>query len=249
MFDNHVTLLVGETGCGKSAIASEAARAQSKAGLRTTLVELRIVRPFDRGRCDPCDASAQARIARPEGVERVESNDATAFMPLLCGLARDANRRIVVDPCSDSATTRVLGSCLETLPARVIDRIMVVNFLRPFTRTVPEALVVAHDLQASMGVPITGIVGNTNLLGETTEEQVIEGYGAARSLAAQLGVPLLAIAAAEPLARSLSDGRVACPVLRLGEGPVEPDRSAEGKVAGKRLAASARRGEASCHRS
>lgn len=237
MFDNHVTVLIGESGSGKTAVAMQAAREQQRAGFRSTLIALRVVRPFDPALHGQVEEIPE--VPSLQGIEKRTVNDPVSFITLLRELVRDGKRRIVVDVASDKATMQVLGQCLEAIPARLIDRLMVVNFTRPFTRTPSDALAVARELQATMGMPLTGILGNTHMMRETTAEMVLQGQLSAVTLSGQLGVPLVAVAVEQSntgaVPRALS-----CPMLMLGS----MEQSKTGK---KQAGASA--GGAACHRS
>lgn len=242
MFDNHVTVLIGESGSGKTAVALQAAREQQRAGFRSTLISLQIVRPFDPVRHGQVEEVPEAPSL--QAIDKRCANDPVSFITLLRELVRDPKRRVIVDAASDKATMLVLGQCLEAVPARLIDRVMVVNFTRPFTRNPADATTAARDLQAAMGMPLTGIVGNTHLMRETTAEMVLQGQLHAVTLAAQLGVPLVAVAVEQSntgaIPRALS-----CPILMLG---ALDQPKAEPRATGKKQAG-ASAGGASCHRS
>jgi len=209
MFDNHVTVLIGESGSGKTAVAMQAAREQQRAGFRSTLVCLRVARPFDpSGHGEVAHVPEAPSLA---GLDLRNIHDPVSFVTTLRELVRDGKRRVIVDVASDSPTILVLGQCLEAVPARLIDRLLVVNFTRPFTRTPAEAFSSSRDLQAAMGMPLTGIVGNTHMMRETTSEMVLQGQLFAVTLAGQLGVPLVAVAVwnsrTPPRSRGLSPAR------------------------------------------
>ena len=71
------------------------------------------------------------------------------------------------------------------------ENLYVVNFYRPLTKTPEEALEVMREIEAAGGVPVTGIVNNSNLGADTTADAVRSTYGAAATLARLAGVPVV----------------------------------------------------------
>ena len=91
----------------------------------------------------------------------------------------------------------------------------VVNFFRPLTVTVAEAVEVMREIEGACGLRFTGIVNNSNLGAETTADLVKSTYGKAEELCRETGVPLFAVTAEASVA---ADGMVP---LKLQKRPFE----------------------------
>ena len=79
-----------------------------------------------------------------------------------------------------------------------------VNFYRPLTRSAEDALCVMREVEAAGGVPVTGIVNNSNLGEETAAQHVIETFSAAQRLSELSGVPVAFTSARRDIAEELS---------------------------------------------
>ena len=70
-------------------------------------------------------------------------------------------------------------------------------------------------IEAAARLPVTGLVSNTHLMGETTADVVLEGYRMALEAAAELDLPLLAVTVDEATAQAISEAELDCPLLVL----------------------------------
>ena len=68
-----------------------------------------------------------------------------------------------------------------------------------------DAIAYMRAIEATTGLTCTGIVNNTHLCGETTEEEVRKGADLAHAVSKETGIPVLCHVAVERLAESLSD--------------------------------------------
>ena len=182
-----VTILVGPSGSGKTEIAVNLAFGWRNHGLRVTLVDLDLVKPFFRCRLARADLEARGiRLVAPDG------DRFYADLPILLPEARGAGQhgtgsgtRFIFDVGGDDHGARALGSLTGSLDPSAADLLFVVNTSRPFP----------HDtaldrIQSAARMTVTGFVANTHLMEETTPELVREGMQAARALEAATGIPV-----------------------------------------------------------
>jgi len=100
--------------------------------------------------------------------------------------------------------------------------LQVVNPFRPFTETVAGCQNIRKRIETASKISMTGIIGNANLIDETTAEDVYRGYDFVRLLASQSGLPLAFITVAAELMPQIDCHRFACPVLTIERQLVPP---------------------------
>ena len=77
--------------------------------------------------------------------------------------------------------------------------VLVVNLMRPFTRSAGEIVDMAREIEEASGLKITAMINNTHLKEETTKEMVWKGQLEVLEAARQLGIeaPVVTCARAE----------------------------------------------------
>lgn len=214
MFGRRVTIIVGHFGSGKTEIAVNGALQLADSGVPVALVDLDVVKPYFRSR------AARAVMAE-HGVDLVVPGGDNVFadlpiiVPQVRALLRESRRKVLFDVGGDDTGARVLGSLSDVVPAEETEHLLVLNFRRPFTDTVETAVTMLREIETAARLPVTGVISNTHLMGETTPETVLEGYRHARATARAVGVPVVAVVAEERLAAALDAGALGCPVFPL----------------------------------
>lgn len=213
MFDRRVTVVVGPYGSGKSEFALNEVLTRRGMG-RVALLDLDLVKPFLRAR-------AAREWLEALGVEVVAPTGDNTFadlpilLPQVRTLLRDSAVRVVADVGGDEAGSRVLGSLVDAVPVHETDIFLVLNFCRPFSETVEQAVAMAREIEMASRLRLTGVVSNTHLKQETTPEVVRMGYDLAVRVANILGIPVVAVAVEEALADRLDPNDFACPIRLL----------------------------------
>jgi hypothetical protein len=214
VFGQRVTAIVGHFGSGKTEIAVNGALQLAAEGTPVALVDLDVVKPYFRSR-----AARETLAAR--GVDLVVPAgdnifaDLPIIVPQIRTLLRDARRRVLLDVGGDDTGARALGSLADAVPRQETDHLLVLNFRRPFTETVAAAVTMIREIEAAARLPVTGVISNTHLMGETTAEIVTDGYRMAAETAAAVGVPVVAVVVEEALAAELGADAFASPVFPL----------------------------------
>lgn len=203
----RITLLSGHYGSGKTNIAVNMALELAAAGRRTALADLDIVNPYFRS-ADSSEALSAAGI-RLICSEYANTNiDAPALPQEMYSIVDDAGLTAVIDVGGDERGALALG--------RISDRIreegdyemfLVINKYRPLTPDAESVLEVKNEIEAACRLPFTGIINCSNLGAETTAETVVSSVSYAAETARLTGLPLVATAVEERLARVLS-GRI-----------------------------------------
>jgi hypothetical protein len=209
-----VTLLVGHFGSGKTEIALNGALELAAAGVRITLADLDVVKPYFRSRsARPFRGPAGIVLLAPPA-PHVHA-DLPIIVPQIRSHLRDPNRRLIMDVGGDGVGARVLGSLSDVVPFDDTDCLLVLNFRRPSTPDPGRALQMIREIEAVGRVPVSGLISNTHLMAETTPAVVVDGYRRAVETARQAEVPLVAVTVAEDLIADLRQEEFDCPVIGM----------------------------------
>jgi hypothetical protein len=211
----RVTLLCGHYGSGKTNIAVNYALSLRAKGLDVALADLDIVNPYFRSK----DSTPELEKAGVKVIALRFANssvDLPALPSEAYSLVQDRSRYAVLDIGGDDRGAYALGRFVPyILEENDFEMLYVVNFFRPLTVTVAEAVEVMREIEGACGLRFTGIVNNSNLGAETTADLVKSTYGKAEELCRETGVPLFAVTAEASVA---TDGMVP---LKLQKRPFE----------------------------
>lgn len=214
MFERRLTLIVGTFGSGKTEIAVNAALHGARRGERISLVDLDVVKPYFQAHALHAElACAGVRVAGANGQR--DFPDVPVIATQVFGLLMNAGPKVIVDVGGDPVGTLAIGALADSLVGDDLEHLLVLNFARPMTESVEQAVTMARAIQAAARLPLTGLVANTHLIGETTPELVMEGLQRAGRVSSLLDVPLAFVAVEERLLGAFPPGWAPCPVLPL----------------------------------
>ncbi|SMC52693.1 hypothetical protein SAMN06296952_1567 [Oscillospiraceae bacterium] len=199
--DKRLNIIVGAYGSGKSEVSVNCARIikEEKKEGKVLIADLDIVNPFYRS------ADAAKRL-EDDGIRVICPSYANSNVdaPVLTGemyvIFDDPEYSGVFDIGGEDMGANVLGSLKTRLEGIDCNLLMVVNTLRPFTSDVQGIAQMASELQEASRMKISGYINNTNLLEETTFEEVEEGEKIVAEAARLTGIPLLATTVMEGVA-------------------------------------------------
>jgi len=130
-------------------------------------------------------------------------------------MIRRPSRVTILDVGGDDVGATVLAALHHVLAPAALEMLQVVNPYRPFTDTVEGCQRVRRQIEAAARLPVTGWVGNANLIDETTTAHVVEGYRFAGELAARSALPLRFVTAPAHLLDALPAAGWDCPLLPI----------------------------------
>lgn len=209
MFEKRVTIIVGHFGSGKTEISLNGALSLAETTSGVTVVDLDVVKPYFRSR-------AARELLEKYGIGLVSPGGEHhhADLPIIIPAVRDAlvgkDGKLIIDVGGDDSGARVLGSLAGVIPEADTDCLLVLNFRRPFTRNVGEAVRMIEEIETVSRIKVTGLISNTHLMNETTPEVVVEGYRLSKETGEKLGIPLVTVAVDRNTMEGLDKGEFSC---------------------------------------
>lgn len=171
----RISIFSGHYGSGKTNIAVNFALYLKKLGKDVVIYDLDIVNPYFR----TVDAENTLKKA---GVELVvspyaETNvDIPAMNSAAYKMVDDKSTYAVIDLGGDDRGALALGRFADKIKQENnYDMFLVVNPYRPETRDIKSLSEIKNEIEKAGRIPFTGIVNNSNLGNETTEEIVNKG--------------------------------------------------------------------------
>jgi hypothetical protein len=217
--------IVGNYGCGKSEIAINLAIYHRRANLAARIVDLDLVNPYFRSR----EARHQLKRLGVEVVlppEQFLQADLPILSPAVAGAIRQSDGLTILDVGGEDVGATVLATLAESFRNRSAQMLQVVNPMRPDTSSIQKCLGVRDAIQRVAGLPITGLIGNANLIDETRLEHLYDGYAFVERLARETGLELAFVTVPRELMPGLDRNRIACPVLPIERQLVPPWKKA-----------------------
>ena len=174
-------------------------------GFPVTVADLDIVNPYFR-------TLDSEEVFREHGIKLICSKfansnvDAPAMPKEVYELIDCRSEYGVLDIGGDDRGALALGRYVPSIiEENDYELLLVVNKARPLTRNVSDTLEVVSEMVKACGLPFTGIVHNTNLGPETTEEDVLSSIDYANEVSEVLRIPIKMTCCDEKLYEKLKD--------------------------------------------
>ncbi|MGE4321315.1 MAG: ATP-binding protein [Acholeplasmataceae bacterium] len=136
------------------------------------LVDLDIINPYFRSR------EARDILDDVEIISSDLQNDTYTDLPYLSKKIflplQNPNAKALYDLGGNDLGAKVMRQ-FEDLDMNEVDFFLVVNIFRPETNSLENILKMINKIEGSSGYKITGLIHNSNLLKETTIEDILEG--------------------------------------------------------------------------
>lgn len=220
-----IVIIVGDFGSGKTEVAINLAVYRKQAGCDVRIADLDLVNPYFRTR----EARHQLRdqgIGITIPPEKYLQVDLPILIPEIGGLIRRPAQLTILDAGGGEAGVTVLAALYDSLKRQNVSMLQVINPFRPYTSTLQGCQAVRRRIEAAAKAPVNGIIGNANLMEETTADDVVSGFEFARQLADKDGLSLEFITADVHLLPDIDRRRVGCPVLPITRQLVPPWKKA-----------------------
>lgn len=191
----RITLFCGHYGSGKTNIAVNYALKLKAKGLDVALADLDIVNPYFRSK----DSTAELEKAGVRVVALPFANssvDLPALPSQAYSLVQNRSVYAVLDIGGDDRGAYALGRFVPyILEENDYEMVYVVNFFRPLTQTVDQAIEVMGEIESACGLKFSAVINNSNLGAESTAETVRSTSEKAEELCRRTGLPLFATTA------------------------------------------------------
>ena len=192
MKDSRLKIIIGAYGSGKSEVSVNLAlnMRREKPDQKVLLADLDIVNPFYRS----SDAAKELEKNDIRLISPMYANS-NVDAPVLSGevyvIFDDDSYMGVFDIGGEDMGATILGSMKSRLDQTDAELLMAVNTRRPFTSTVDEIIVMASELQEASKLKIKGFINNTNILEQTTYDDILEGEKILKEVSERTGIPVV----------------------------------------------------------
>ncbi len=185
----RIRIFVGAYGSGKTEVALNQAFALAAQGQKVAIADLDLVNPFFRSRelRSELEAAGIAVLA-PEG-ELAEA-DLPIVVPSVRGAIESPDVQLILDVGGDDAGARALARFAPFIASREHQVYMVLNDRRPWTGDTQGIGDTIARVQQSARLPVTALVSNPNLGGETTPAVIRQGHDTVVKAGEALGLPV-----------------------------------------------------------
>jgi hypothetical protein len=148
--------------------------------------------------------------------------DLPILSPQVAGMIRRPSQLTLLDVGGDDVGATILATLEDELKGKPLRVLQIVNPLRPFTETVEGCLKIRKEIEQASRLSIDGIVGNANLIDETSVDDIYDGYEFVNELCESSGLPLEFITVSRDLLPVVDARQFACPILAIERQLVPP---------------------------
>jgi len=220
-----IVVVVGNYGSGKTEVSINLAVERKKAGLSVRIGDLDLVNPYFRTR-EARGALTEAGIEVVLPPEQYLHADLPLLTPDIAAMIRDPGDLAILDVGGEDAGATVLAALADAFKGKKVHTLQVINHLRPGTSTLAGCRKTREKIEKASRMPITGLIGNSNLIDETGPEEIESGYEFVQTFAADSGLPLKFITVPRELLTDVERRLFACPVLPIARQLVPPWKKA-----------------------
>jgi len=220
-----IVVIVGNYGSGKTEISVNLAAERKLAGLDVSIADLDLVNPYFRTReARKQLAALGVKVILP--ADKYLQADLPILSPAVAGLLRNPSGLTILDVGGDKVGATVLASLGDAIKGQSFRMLQVINPLRPFTDNIAGCLRMKDEIEKASRMPISGIIGNANLIDDTTADVIYDGYDFAAKFSRESGLPLEFITVSDWIEDKIDPERFSCPLLVLRRQLVPPWKKA-----------------------
>lgn len=220
-----IVVIVGNYGSGKTEVSINLAVNRKRAGVDVKIADLDLVNPYFRTR-EARKPLSELGIEVVVPDERYLQADLPILSPVISGLIRKPNPLTLIDAGGNDVGATVLAALADSLRNTTVHMFQVVNPYRPFTDTIEGCLKIRGQIEKASKMTITGIIGNANLIDDTSVDEIYSGYDFVKALSDESHLPLKFITVSTELLPQIDPKRISCAVLPIERQLVPPWRKA-----------------------
>lgn len=223
---NGIVIIVGAYGSGKTEVSINLAVHMQQSGTPVRLADLDLVNPYFRTR-EARHSLKRLGIDVVLPPEMYMHADLPILSPKVAGMLRNPCGLTLLDVGGDDVGATVLAALADAIKGKAVDVFMVVNPHRPHTDTIEGCLTILRQIESKAKLKITGIVGNANLMAETSQQDIVDGYEFCKEVAARGNTRLAFVTATTDLLTRLDKKAIQCPILQMRRQLTPPWQPAE----------------------
>lgn len=186
----RITLFAGHYGSGKTNIAVNFAIKLKSVFENVKIADIDIVNPYFR-------TKDSEEILKENGIKLISSDyantnvDVPALPSEIYSVTEDKDVAAVVDIGGDDRGALALGRYSPKIKEEDnYNMLLVINMYRPQTRCAQDVIEIMREIEDAGKLKFTGIVNNSNLGPETTEEDVLSSLKYAEDVSNLTGLPI-----------------------------------------------------------
>lgn len=221
-----IVIIVGNYGSGKTEVSVNLAMERKQAGIEVRLADLDLVNPYFRTR-EAVRVLNQMDIDVVLPPSQYHQADLPILSPAVAGMIRQPSQLTLIDAGGDDVGATVLAALADSFKGQEPQVLQVVNPLRPFTENIKGCLKIQREIETASKLAVTGLIGNANLIDETSLEDINKGHDFLIQLSTACGLPLKFITAPVDLITEIDLNRISCPVLSIKRQLVPPWKKAQ----------------------
>ena len=219
MSSQRVFVILEPYGSGKTEVAVNLAGMLARTGRHTALADMDIVNPYFRSReKEVIFKAAGIRLIAPD--RATWAADLPAVSPEIFSVIQDDSLTGVLDVGGDKGSV-VLAAFSEALRRLGPAVWYVINQTRLGAQSPQAALEQLRLTETRARLPVTALINNTHLLGETTSGIIMAGAEYSRKLSSLSGLPLIFHGIEESLASAIQLPEPIFPLTLLMKRPWE----------------------------
>ena len=191
LLDEEFQIFIGRIGSGKTEIAINIALRMTEQGIKNTLFDMDIVKPYVRIRDikNELIGKHHLSIVSPPDVTRML--DLPIFPKFIIGKLMEKGVQKILDVGGDAYGAGSIAQFRPYIQEGTYNLFFVVNTYRPETSTKDEILKAMATVQNASKMKITGIVFNSNLRWETDADTLKKGFEIVKEVSDYTKLPIV----------------------------------------------------------
>ncbi len=189
MFDKRLNIFTGHFGSGKTEVAVNYAARLSENGNKTAILDLDIVNPYFRT-ADVKEVLAERGIWVMTTIYANTNVDIPAIPAEVDALFTNKEYRVVFDVGGDDIGARALSRYRKEILEDDYEMFFIVNVNRPMTDTADKIEEMVSEIEYSSRLKVSKLINNTNLLYDTSGEDIIKGQELIKEISRRLNIPI-----------------------------------------------------------
>ncbi len=197
----NITFIVGHYGSGKSEFSINYA---INKGIEM-IIDLDVVNPYFRSR-EVEQLLNENKIELAASPLEKSSGSDLPFVSSKMYFPFYKEIKAVYDLGGNDVGAKLLRQFSELV--KDYDMFLVINIFREETETKEKIIKMINQIEGSSGLSVTGLINNTNLLRDTTKEDVLLGEQLVKEVSKELNLPIVFTSVKEDLANNKFEGEV-----------------------------------------